>query len=464
MRGTKPDAKASGGGFLPGGSGAAAFSPFADTFDNSDFAAFAPVSDVGGSGRAFADAEAGGTRARVEIVYNGRVFYYADEFITATDHTVEETIFNRKINSPLPDKLRLVEKCLTAGASYKDAVLYCFPLIAGTVSAAVAYIDRAPVDSVIKFNPDKTPMFEITRESVGYEMAENRLYQEIYLALKRGPDARIAAIPKVLQPSVTAYDNMKLTKLRARFTTDYASSVENRKHNIRLALKKINGTVLMPGKEFSFNGAVGPRTVKNGFKEAKIIMSGEYVEGVGGGVCQASTTLYNCAVLSGLEVTAVNNHSLACGYVGPSFDAMVNASWSDLKFKCGADTPVFIRAYGTVATAVVEIYGAPLPYTITTQSVIVSKADPPADREIIDVERKYVAPASRPGDKLRVSYGHGAMKSEGYLLYHDKSGKLIDKKLIRRDSYSPIAGIIAVTPLDALSSAADQTEQPAAPF
>ena len=234
--------------------------------------------------------------------------------------------------------------------------------------------------------------------------------------------------------------------MRARFTTDYSQSNDNRKSNIKLALKKINGTVLGSGEEFSFNKKVGRRTAANGFKEAKIIVGGEYVEGFGGGVCQASTTLYNCAVRADLSITQARNHSLVSSYVSPSFDAMVNSGSSDLRFVNGGDEPVFLRCYGTDTTAVVEIYGTALPYKISTESVVVSRSEPPADLEVVDKDGKYIKEPMRPGEKLRVSYGHGAVKSEGYLLYYDFSGKLLERKLIRKDSYSSSQGIIAVAP------------------
>lgn len=109
----------------------------------------------------------------------------------------------------------------------------------------------------------------------------------------------------------------------ACFSTYYGDSKQNRKDNVALACRKIDGTVLYPEDEFSFNDTVGARTMKNGFKSAYIIQNGEFVEGVGGGVCQVSSTLYNCALLCDLAITCVRAHSLPVGYVAPSFDALV---------------------------------------------------------------------------------------------------------------------------------------------
>ena len=407
---------------------------------------FAVFNTENGKQEACVSAEGDYSCAKIDILYGGRVFSYVDDFIEPTDHTVAETLQMRKINAPLPEKIRMTDRCIAAGATYKDAMLYCFPLLEGRVDEAVKFINKKPEDSTVKFNPDKRPMFSITREKVGYETDEEGLYRDIYLRLRRSGVVQVTVVPKTLIPGRTVYDNVKLTALRAKFTTDYSNSNENRKDNIRLALKKINGTVLKPDEEFSFNKKVGRRSEQNGFKEAKIIVGGEYVEGVGGGVCQASTTLYNCALRADMKITQARNHSLLSSYVPPSFDAMVNSGSSDLRFVNSGDEPVFIRAYGTDSEAVVEIYGTALPYKIKTESVVLSRSDPPKDQEIVDTEGKYIKEPMRPGEKLRVSYGHGAVKSEGYLLYYDAQGKLLERKLIRCDNYSQVAGIVAVAP------------------
>ena len=133
-------------------------------------------------------------------------------------------------------------------------------------------------------------------------------------------------------PQVTKQDLVNLTILRSEFTTYYPYSTPDRKLNIKLCASKINGTTLKSGEEFSFNNKVGKRTEENGFKLAKIIFNGSFIDGIGGGVCQVSTTLYNCALLSGLKITEHHSHSLAVSYIEPSFDAMVSGDYADLNF------------------------------------------------------------------------------------------------------------------------------------
>jgi len=385
-------------------------------------------------------------RAKIDFTYNGKQYRYTDDLIVPTDHLVAEEIETRKINASLAEKLRMAEKLLNAGTDYKKAMLYPFPLLNKTIDKIAKDVNTAPADSSISFHPCRKPMFSVTRERVGYELDEEILYRDAYMHLKRGAKQPLGVRPKILNPKVVSFDNMKLTRLRSRFVTSYAHSNDDRKHNIALALSKINGSVIEPDAEFSFNKTVGRRKQERGFRVAKIIMDGVYVNGVGGGVCQASTTLYNAALLADMAITQCKNHSLAPVYVPPSFDAMVNASSSDLKFKNTGDTTVFIRAYGDGTHAAVEFYGAELPYKISTHSVTVYQSSPPPDKEEIDHDYQYFNPNAYPGSRMRIANGYGALKSEGYLIYHDLSGRFLERKLIRKDSYQALAGTVAVAP------------------
>lgn len=370
---------------------------------------------------------------------------YRDERLPAADFTVTEEMHERRINAPYEEKLACVEECLALGASPKAAILYCFPRLKGVVDNAIKNIERDPKNAETEFRPYSKPMFYITRETVGYAVNEQRLYYDIYLALRHGTDVKVTVAAEELAPEITADELKEYTVLRSRFITDYSSSGENRKHNIRLALSKINGKRVDDGVEFSFNKAVGRRTEANGFQNAKIIVDGEYVEGVGGGVCQASTTVYNCALLADMRIVEARNHSLPPSYVPPSFDAMVNSGGSDMRFVNETGGPIFIRAYGTDEQAIVEIYGKKPRYKIVRDSVVMSKSAVPADKTIFDEEGKYVTDDMLSGESKRVRYGAAGLTSEGYLLYYE-NGKLSDRKLIRKDVYRSVQGVIAVKP------------------
>lgn len=220
-------------------------------------------------------------------------------------------------------------------------------------------------------------------------------------------------------------------KLIARFSTYYGDSKPNRKDNVALACRKIDGTVLYPEDEFSFNDIVGARTVENGFKSAYIIKDGEFVEGIGGGVCQVSSTLYNCALLANLTITCVRAHSLPVSYVAPSFDAMVSTA-SDLRFVNTLSSPVTIKMFADGKYLKAEMYGIES-CTIRRRSQTI---------ETLPFEVEYRDDATlKLGEEIIDTYGKAGLRSQGFLEYY-QNGKLLKTVLIRKDTYFPQKRIV----------------------
>ncbi len=220
-------------------------------------------------------------------------------------------------------------------------------------------------------------------------------------------------------------------RLIAHFSTYYGESSANRKSNVELASRKIDGTVLFPEDEFSFNDVVGKRSEANGFKSAYVIQDGQYVEGVGGGVCQVSTTLYNCALLAGMTISQVRAHSLQVTYVSPSFDAMVSTG-SDLRFVNTLSAPVTIKMKTDGKYVRAEIYGV--------DDVSIRRVSKSIETIPHDVEYREDSTLNFGEEKIDV-YGRDGLKSQGYLEYF-KDGKLVETVLIRNDCYAPQNRII----------------------
>ena len=233
--------------------------------------------------------------------------------------------------------------------------------------------------------------------------------------------------------------NPKEIVLRSEFYTSYGSSTEERKHNIKLASTALNNVMVDVGGEFSFNRTVGERTVKRGYKTAKIIVSGEFVDGVGGGVCQVSSTLYNAVLLAGLMVTEYHAHSLLVSYVAPSFDAMVNSDSADLRFVNNTDNPIIINTVADGNKLTVSIYGEPLEVKYERKSVITEEIPAPDAEEVFDDNLEY--PDLYEGDSMILRYGKAGYKSEGYIVAI-KNGKKISEKKIRSDKYSATKGLV----------------------
>ena len=149
---------------------------------------------------------------------------------------------------------------------------------------------------------------------------------------------------KTLYPNVTT--NMigqeAFPDLLSSFPTYYSTSDRDRTTNLILAANKINGTVVMPGEVFSYNQVVGERTIAAGYKEAPIYVNGEVVDGLGGGICQVTSTLYNAVVLANLEIVERSNHQFVPSYVKASRDATVVYGSIDFKFKNNRNYPIKI--------------------------------------------------------------------------------------------------------------------------
>ncbi|MFI3166780.1 MAG: VanW family protein [Bacillota bacterium] len=224
------------------------------------------------------------------------------------------------------------------------------------------------------------------------------------------------------------------------FTTDFTYSVPQRKHNIRLSASKLDGIVLKSGESLSFNKVVGNRTQSNGYQVSTVIENGVYTGGVGGGVCQTSTTLYNAVIRAGLKVKEVHPHSLSPEYVDASFDAMVSSEGSDFVFKNIYSYPIKITASTKDDKLIFKIYATNkidgleiIPYCDIIKTIA-----PPQTMEKTDVEFPNVNVACGEVFSYRIS--KMGKLSKGYIMYKYK-GKVIRIKQIRNDHYLPVQGI-----------------------
>ena len=163
---------------------------------------------------------------------------------------------------------------------------------------------------------------------------------------------------KVLSPSVTTdmIGQEAFPDLLGSFQTNYVSNAD-RTTNLRLAANKINGKVLMPGEVFSYNGVVGARTIAAGYKNAAIYQNGQVVDGIGGGICQISSTLFNAALFANLEIVELHNHQFVPSYVTAGRDATVVYGVKDFKFKNTRNYPIKIACSVSGGVASFKIWG-----------------------------------------------------------------------------------------------------------
>lgn len=230
-------------------------------------------------------------------------------------------------------------------------------------------------------------------------------------------------------------------QLISSFCTDYSSSKEDRRHNIALACDNFSWIDVKSGGTLSFNTLVGKRTEERGYRVSKVIVDGEYTEGVGGGVCQVSTTLYNAWIRAGLGVKYVRAHSLPASYCELSQDATVT-EFTDLVLVNDCDYDVLVNGYVRDGKIHFDVYGDPLQYTVKIRTELLETISPP-EAEIVEVEE---FPEDFSGKIMSDAWGEYAVKKEareGYKSrafadYYDKSGNLVKSEELRKDSYLPV--------------------------
>lgn len=268
----------------------------------------------------------------------------------------------------------------------------------------------------------------------GLNFSKCDFYESVCKAIDAGSD-----IVKIELVEKRAEDILSFKKshcVKGKFSTAFYTSSAERAHNISLAAKKIDGYVILPGETFSFNEVVGKRTRENGFKDAKVILNGEFADGVGGGTCQVSTTLYNCALLSDMQIITVNQHSLPVSYVAPSFDAMVSDS-ADLKFTNISDFPVTVHSYiadKNLYFYMIGVKGRDIKLVSETLSVIPYKTQIVTSDEVTE--------------KTVKRQGKNGLISQGYIEVSE--GGKVKKIKIRKNTYKALDEIILTPKQDLL--------------
>ncbi|MBO7526885.1 MAG: VanW family protein [Clostridia bacterium] len=300
------------------------------------------------------------------------------------------------------------------------------------------------IEPRVEFVPNEKNPFNYIEGQSEVVVDRQKLEELIDDAFKDNKNISITIPTVTTKPSITIDSLKSKTKLRSQFSTSYANSNGDRKSNIKTALSSFNGLVVFPEEEISFNQTTGARTKQNGYKPANIILNGVYVEGTGGGVCQASTTMYNAVLLANLEILEVNKHSMPAAYVPLGLDAMVSEGVSDLKFKNTTDEPIYIKTWCDKTCAYVQIYGLPFENGeyYKTRSEFVKSLPHSGDRVLQDTDGKYSNKVTFKGEYLRLKYPHEGYEANVYLEHYTKNGELIDESLIRHEVYLPQEGII----------------------
>lgn len=219
------------------------------------------------------------------------------------------------------------------------------------------------------------------------------------------------------------------------FSTNYNPDNKDRTTNLKLAASKIYGTILSPGEEFSYNKIVGERSISAGYKEAKVYQGGQIVDGLGGGICQISSTLYNAVVFANLKVTERFNHQFITSYVNAGRDATVAYGSKDFKFINNRTYPIRIDVTINSGIAKVDIYGIKekKEYSIAIDTEIVSN---------IPFETKYETDSSLPvgTEKVKQRGVNGIIVNAFKVI--KQNGVTVSRELLSKDTYNALNRII----------------------
>lgn len=265
----------------------------------------------------------------------------------------------------------------------------------------LAGYNKPAADASFTISPQNTMLIKPEETGAAYDSAA--LIAEIKALDIEKPASELKVAYQEVPPDLTAAQlgSQQITGLLASYTTYFNPAEEARSENVRLAAKALDMAVTKPGDILSFNNIVGERTVDGGYKDAYIIVNGEFVPGLAGGICQVSSTLYNTGLLANLEVAQRSNHDLAISYVPLGQDATVAYPNLDLKFKNTTGGYLLIRTTVTANSLTISLYGKVNPgqqVTIsnTTESVIQPEVQTVVDNSL-QPGQTYIKQQGQPG-------------------------------------------------------------------
>jgi vancomycin resistance protein YoaR len=233
----------------------------------------------------------------------------------------------------------------------------------------------------------------------GIERDIHALIPRIEEAIANG-ERSIEMTYNVVRPAIDSNNlhELGIDGLMAQGESAFWNSAPSRAHNIAVSAGYLDGTLIAPGQEFSFNRAIGEISLERGYQEGYVIEAEATVEGIGGGVCQVSTTVFRAAFFSGLPITERHPHAYIVGYYEQDrwplgFDAAIFQPDLDFKFVNSTDSYILVHTHVADQQLYVNLYGPDLGYSVELgDPVEQSRTDPPPDVEILD---ESLAPGSR---------------------------------------------------------------------
>lgn len=321
----------------------------------------------------------------------------------------------------------------------KTTLAYSSAALMEQLQAIKKSIDLPAKNASVDFDTSRQEMFYIVPEEEGREVSLEALHLQAAQMLGGGKGGVISITPEPVAPTIYENDLRLSTNIIKRVTTDLGSSTAERVHNIKLALSKFDGMIIMPGEEVSFNQTTGPRSLEAGYKNAGVILDDEIVDGPGGGVCQASTTMYQALVRSGIQVTNRSKHSLPVSYVEKGTDAAVAYDYKDLAFKNNTDGPIYLHCTVSGSTVGVTVYGRSLEdgMSIKIVSDVLETVAAPEPEILPDTTGQYVKYTDEVHEKKKSRDGY---RVKTYAVW-EKDGKEVKREQLTSDYYKEVKGV-----------------------
>lgn len=391
------------------------------------------------------------SKTKDDTVFN---FYYQNKIWTfkGSDFDVDSNIFtiDARINRfgknlNRDNKVELLNKLIKIKITPEIAINYIYLNFNKKINNIAKNIEKLPQNAKISTNKGG---LNIKNEIIGVKINRNLFYENLINLYLNNKIVNLEIPVEKQNPNITASYLRMFTFKRSEFSTSISTSNSSRKYNVRKALNAVSGTCLSKGEKFSFNKVVGVRTAERGYKNAKIIMDGEFVEGVGGGVCQVSSTLYNAVLLAGLKIVKSQKHSQPVSYVKSGFDAMVNYGTSDLVFENNTNGEVYILCDYKSDKITVSIYGESLHnVTFLRENEIVNQTSADGAKIIYDTQGQYADKVKYVDDVFELKRPRDGYTVKSYLIKL-VDGVQVDRILLRTDIYKPQPQVLVygVTP------------------
>ncbi len=325
-----------------------------------------------------------------------------------------------------------VETVLENGKPSANLTFNQEALAAGLRDQFTPEVDRAPANAQVAWSDDEgliatePSVTGITLKAPEFAAAVS----ESFLNGHRNVDIPVVETrPEIDSENLAA---LKIDTRLARGDSNYAAGTEERDHNIDVGTALLNGTLVRPGEQFSFNEAIGEITADKGYVEAGVVVAERTGKDIGGGICQVSTTVFRAALLSGLPITDWSPHTYrlstyeAEGW-GPGYDASIiqygddPSEWGDFKFENATSGWLLVEAWTSYPNVIVNIYGENLGHTV--EIVDEWQSDPITDNEDLEIVNEGLAPGTisqieYPAHGLEVGFTRVVKDTSGAELYN----------------------------------------------